>query len=52
MTSFPFDKDHDVNDYIPDEGGQPVRAMVIPKDYITRFYEILSGQEPLALAAS
>ena len=31
MTSFPFDKDHDVNDYIPDEGGQPVRAMVIPK---------------------
>jgi len=28
MTSFPFDKDHDVNDYIPDEGGQPVRAMI------------------------
>ena len=37
MTSFPFDKEHDVNDYIPDEGGQPVRAMVIPKDYLTCF---------------
>ena len=45
MTSFPFDKDHDVNDYIPDEGGQPVRAMVIPKDkymYLTCFYEIFT----------
>ena len=28
MRSFPYDKDHGLMDYIPDEGGQPVRAMV------------------------
>ena len=32
MRSFPYDKDHGLMDYIPDEGGQPVRAMV-------RFFE-------------
>lgn len=28
MRSFPYDKDHGLMDYIPDEGGQPVRAMI------------------------
>ena len=28
MMSFPFEKDHNLMDFIPDEGGQPVRAMV------------------------
>jgi len=28
MMSFPFEKDHNLMDFIPDGGGQPVRAMI------------------------